>query len=152
MKFDVAVLGRPYGLCGGKATSELRGCVKVEMAVLGRPVPNSPYGLCGCKATLNLNSKPRFTAACSREERCCEPELGSVQMGLNVLLAAQGHLRRRRLGEERSQPKHRCHPQSPGEIKRREVELGPTITAAEDLGLLESFVRKAGFALTGNFR
>ena len=98
MKFDVAVLGRPiptspYCLCGGKATSELRGCVKVEMAVLGRPIPNSPYGLCGCKATLNLNSKPPFTAACSKEERCCEPELGSLQMGLNVLLAAQGHLR-----------------------------------------------------------
>ena len=30
-------------------------CVKVEVAVLGPPVPNSPYGLCGRKATLNLD-------------------------------------------------------------------------------------------------
>ena len=29
--------------------SELRSGVKVEMAVLGSPSPNSPYGLCGCK-------------------------------------------------------------------------------------------------------
>ena len=28
-------------------------CVKIEVAVLGSPVPNSPYGLCGGKATLN---------------------------------------------------------------------------------------------------
>ena len=45
----------PYGLCGRKAAlklslSELRSCVKVEVAV-----PCSPYGLCGRKATLNLN-------------------------------------------------------------------------------------------------
>ena len=30
-------------------------CVKVEVAVLGLPVPNGPCGLCGRKATLNLN-------------------------------------------------------------------------------------------------
>ena len=35
--------------------SELRKCVKVEVAVLGSPIPNSPYDLCGHKATLNLN-------------------------------------------------------------------------------------------------
>ena len=29
--------------------------MKVEVAVLGSPVPNSPYGLCGRNATLNLN-------------------------------------------------------------------------------------------------
>ena len=120
MKFDVAVLGRPYGLCGGKATSELRGCVKVEMAVLGRPVPNSPYGLCGCKATLNLNSKPRFTAACSREERCCEPELGSLQMGLNVLLAAQGHLRTKRTQRGKESAETSVPPTKP----RRDQEEG----------------------------
>ena len=51
------VPNKPYGLCGRKATlncsiSELRSCVKVEVAVLGSRVPNSPYGLCGRKATL----------------------------------------------------------------------------------------------------
>ena len=40
-----------YHLC-----IELRSCVKVEVAVLGSPVPNSPYGFCGRKATLNSNS------------------------------------------------------------------------------------------------
>ena len=34
--------------------SELRNCVKVEVAVLGIIVHNSPYGLCERKATLNL--------------------------------------------------------------------------------------------------
>ena len=38
-----------------QCASELRSCVKVEVAVLGLPLPNSPYGLCGRKATLNLN-------------------------------------------------------------------------------------------------
>ena len=28
--------------------------MKVEVAVMGFPVPNCPYGLCGRKATLNL--------------------------------------------------------------------------------------------------
>ena len=42
----------PYGLCGRKATLNLR-CVKVEVAV---PDSNSPCGLCGRKATLNLSS------------------------------------------------------------------------------------------------
>ena len=36
--------------------SELWGCVKVEVAILGVPVPKNPYGLCGRKATLNLKS------------------------------------------------------------------------------------------------
>ena len=36
--------------------SEFRGCVKVEVAVLGVPVPKNRYGLCGRKATLNLKS------------------------------------------------------------------------------------------------
>ena len=35
--------------------TELRSCVKVEVAVLGSPVPNSPYGLCGRKVTLDSN-------------------------------------------------------------------------------------------------
>ena len=33
-------------------SSELRSCVKVEVAV----PPNSPYGLCGRKTRLNLNT------------------------------------------------------------------------------------------------
>ena len=36
-----------------RIVSEPRSCVKVEMDVLGLPVPNSPYGLCGRKATVN---------------------------------------------------------------------------------------------------
>ena len=43
------VLNSPYGLCGRKATlncnisdSELRNCVKTEIARPGIPVPNSP--------------------------------------------------------------------------------------------------------------
>ena len=34
--------------------------MKVEVAALGLPVPNSPYGFSGRKATLNLNSFYRF--------------------------------------------------------------------------------------------
>ena len=69
MKVEVDVLGSTslivLMVCGSKATvkeserrlfcSELRSCVKVEVDILGSPVPNSPYGLCGRKATLNLN-------------------------------------------------------------------------------------------------
>ena len=50
------------------------GCVKVEVAVLGSPVPNSPYGLCGRKATVELerdnirmHSGWQLTAAAHRE-------------------------------------------------------------------------------------
>ena len=35
--------------------------MKVEVAVLGSPVPNSPYGLCGRKATLSSNSAEKET-------------------------------------------------------------------------------------------
>ena len=39
-------------------TSELKSCVKVEVAVLGSTsLYNSPYGLCGRKLTLNLNKR-----------------------------------------------------------------------------------------------
>ena len=41
---------------GQPNTPEFRSCVKVEVALLGLPVPNSPYGLCGRKATLYLNN------------------------------------------------------------------------------------------------
>ena len=42
MKVEVTVLdssfpNSPYGLCGRKATGQLRSCVKVEVAVLGSP-------------------------------------------------------------------------------------------------------------------
>ena len=36
--------------------SELRSCVKVEVAVL---IANSPYGLCGRKATVNSKEKTK---------------------------------------------------------------------------------------------
>ena len=48
--------------------------MKVEVAVLGSPVPNSPYGLCGRKVTLHFNclspapstvSRPSGSVACS---------------------------------------------------------------------------------------
>ena len=78
-RLELPVLNSPYGLCGRKATlnllyrtlvfppylkdymdtrvcsfeaSELRSCVKVEVAVL-----KSPYGLCARKAALNLDIK-----------------------------------------------------------------------------------------------
>ena len=35
--------------------------MKVEVAVLGPPVPNSPYGLCGRQATLSSNSAEKET-------------------------------------------------------------------------------------------
>ena len=38
--------------------------MKVEVAVLGLPVPNSSYGLCGPKATLNLNWVVRVRELC----------------------------------------------------------------------------------------
>ena len=38
-------------------------CVKVEVAVLGLPVPNGPCGLCGRKATLNWNLNSRNPTA-----------------------------------------------------------------------------------------
>ena len=40
--------------------SELRGCVKVEVALPGSPVPNNHNGLCGCKATLNWTTDSFF--------------------------------------------------------------------------------------------
>ena len=51
------VPNKPYGFCGPKAPlrlypSELRSCVKVEVAVLGSPSLIRLYGLCGRKATL----------------------------------------------------------------------------------------------------
>ena len=48
-------------------------CVKVEVTVLGSPVPNSPYGLCGRTATLNL------------KEGCRKARLG-VCLQLSVLV------------------------------------------------------------------
>ena len=38
---------------GVQCASEIRSCVKVEVAVLGFPVPNNPDGFCGRKASLN---------------------------------------------------------------------------------------------------
>ena len=35
--------------------------MKVEVAVLGSPVPNCPYGLCGRKSTLSSNSAEKET-------------------------------------------------------------------------------------------
>ena len=35
--------------------------MKVEVAVLGSPFPNSPHGLCGRKVTLNSNSSILLT-------------------------------------------------------------------------------------------
>ena len=49
-------------LCGH--LTELRSCVKVEVAVPLFPVPNSPYGLCGRKATLNLKLVVRTQELC----------------------------------------------------------------------------------------
>ena len=46
--------------------SEVRSCVKVEVAVLGSAVPNSPYGLCGRKATLNVLQSELRTVCKSR--------------------------------------------------------------------------------------
>jgi len=43
---------------------EFRGCVKVEMAVLGPMSKNMPYGFRGREATLNLN-------LCHTELRSC---------------------------------------------------------------------------------
>ena len=57
------------GLCGNRSgghcvgpgslegeMAELGSCVKVEVAVLGFPVPNKPYGFCGRRATLRQKS------------------------------------------------------------------------------------------------
>ena len=45
--------------------------MKVEVAVLGSPVPNSPYGLCGRKAALHLNPVER-----DRSQELCESRGG----------------------------------------------------------------------------
>ena len=37
--------------------------MKVEVVVLGFPVPNRPYGLCGRKATMNLNTDSQSSGA-----------------------------------------------------------------------------------------
>ena len=62
---------------GGKAQDlceqgrQLRSCVEVEVAVLGRlPVLIGLYGLCGGKATLNFNLRLLF---CGREGRFKPP-------------------------------------------------------------------------------
>ena len=61
MKFEVDVLGSPYGLCGRKSTMNKRTVLRAQElgerrgGCPGLPVPNTflPYGLCGRKATLN---------------------------------------------------------------------------------------------------
>ena len=55
--FTAYLLAPPVlkSLSGAQAmVREFRSCVKVEVAALGPPVPNSLYGLCGRKATFNL--------------------------------------------------------------------------------------------------
>ena len=54
----------PYGLCGRKATFNLKletlraqELCESQGGRPGLPVPNSPYGLCGRKAILNLSMK-----------------------------------------------------------------------------------------------
>ena len=46
-----------------KVLSELRNCVKVEVAVLGPPSIISLYSLCGRKAALNINTNTEVASA-----------------------------------------------------------------------------------------
>ena len=48
--------------------------MKVEVAVLGSPVPNGPYGLCGRKATLNVKLRITFTISMFMLAQCFEPQ------------------------------------------------------------------------------
>ena len=50
-------------VCAG-GDSELRSCVKVEVAVLVRPVPKSHYGLCGRKAAFEEDTNIRAQELC----------------------------------------------------------------------------------------
>ena len=49
--------------------------MKVEVAVLSSPVPNSPYGLCGRKATLNCQGR-------SEHRSCVTVELSDPTLKL----------------------------------------------------------------------
>ena len=59
--------------------SELRSYVKVEVNVLGSPVPTALYGLCGRKATLKKKSRngvgvlPKHFRGRRLLNRCAEP-------------------------------------------------------------------------------
>ena len=90
----------PTKLCFSQANlSELRSCVKVEVDVLGLPVPNSPYGFCRRKATLNKGNPTLSMAGSSTssvvERWTCDQKVESsspcrssgkmVFSGVNVL-------------------------------------------------------------------
>ena len=71
--------------------------MKVEVAVLGSPVPNKPYGFCGRKATLNSGEK-KYSAAlfCSHSElrSCVNVEvavLGSPSLIVMVSVDVKQH-------------------------------------------------------------
>ena len=95
---------------GQEGDSEFRSCVKVEVAVLGSPVPNSPYGLCGRKATLNVNwtgekgdKKGRRTP--SKTDEDCGREGGPV-ICLHTQLVSRPALTAKSTGTERSKTLH----------------------------------------------
>ena len=48
--------------------SELRSCVKVEVDVLGSPVPDSPYGLCGRNSNIELELRHSEIRSCVEVE------------------------------------------------------------------------------------
>ena len=68
VKVEVAVLGNPSLIVlmvsvnvkeHRTCITELRSCVKDEVASPGLPVPNGRCGLCGHKATVNLKKEKR---------------------------------------------------------------------------------------------
>ena len=65
-----------------KLSTELRSCVKVEVAVLGSPsLVMCPYALCGRKATMNLNWEPRLTVSITRRTFLCVESVHNFDPG-----------------------------------------------------------------------
>ena len=68
-------------VCAG-GDSELRSCVKVEVAVLVRPVPKSHYGLCGRKAAFEEDTNIRVQELCESRGGCPGLSVPSSPYGL----------------------------------------------------------------------
>ena len=75
--------------------TKLKMCVKIEVAVLGFPVPNIPYGLCGRKATVEVERVKQLR--------------GCVKVEVDVLMVSQCGLKAT-LEEETSTPTSQVSP------------------------------------------
>ena len=111
--------------------------MKVEVGVLGFPVPNSQYGLCGRKATLNLNLDSIVYCVRAQElresRRRGRPGLPVPNSPYDLCGSKTTLKQKKKTPTGMTADTNR---QSPGEIKRREASwtLTKTLDAFAGLG------------------